>query len=221
MTVMKVLRESLVMFLALTMLTGVIYPVFITLIAQGVFPHQANGSLIAAREESPGYEQRQESLANRFFFWNREADQDAPATSPSLVGSELIGQSFTGAEYFWSRPSAAGYNGGASTGSNYGPTNPAQLDAVKQRVVDAKTAHMGEGDVPVDFVTASGSGLDPHISPAAAAFQVDRVAEARKLDRARVRDLVAEHTEGRTFGVLGEPHVNVLTLNLALDSLTR
>lgn len=184
---MKVLRESLVIFLALTVLTGVVYPLAITLIGQGVFPHQANGSLIVRDNEA--------------------------------VGSELIGQSFTDSKYFWGRPSAAGYNGGASTGSNYGPTNPAQLDAVRQRVADAKAANGGEENMPIDLVTASGSGLDPHISPAAAAYQVSRVANARKLDEARVRELVADHTEGRTFGVLGEPRVSVLTLNLALDEL--
>lgn len=184
---MKVLRATLVMFLVLTVLTGLVYPLAVTLIAQGVFPHNANGSLIV---------------------------RDGKA-----VGSELIGQAFTDPKYFWSRPSAAGYNGGASTGSNYGPTNPAQLDAVKQRVAEAHTANPGEAAVPVDLVTASASGLDPHITPAAAEYQVSRVAQARKLDEARVHELVADHTEGRTFGVLGEPRVNVLSLNLALDNL--
>ena len=218
---MKVLRESLVMFAALTLLTGVVYPVAITLIAQGVFPHQANGSLVVVRQESPGYGPHQESLANRYFFSSREEGDTSSAASTKLVGSELIGQAFTDSRYFWSRPSAAGYNGGASTGSNFGPTNPAQLDAVKQRAADSKAAHAGEGDVPVDLVTASGSGLDPHITPAAAAFQVSRVAAARNMDRARVRELIAEHTTGRTFGLLGEARVNVLTLNLALDDLAR
>lgn len=182
---MKTLRESLVMFVALTVLTGVVYPLTTTLIAQGVFPHQANGSLIV---------------------------RDGKA-----VGSELIGQAFTDPKYFWSRPSAAGYNGGASTGSNYGPTNPAQLAAVRQRVDDARAANGSQSKVPIDLVTASASGLDPHISPAAAEYQVSRIAKARKVDEARIRELVLEHTEGRTFGVLGEPRVNVLTLNLALD----
>jgi potassium-transporting ATPase KdpC subunit len=218
---MKALRESLVMFVALTLLTGIAYPVVITLIAQIVFPYQANGSLIVLRQDSPGYERHRESFGNRYFFWSRaDADQTA-AAKVRLIGSELIGQSFTDARYFWSRPSAAGYNGGASAGSNYGPTNPAQLDALKQRVADSKAVHAGEGDVPVDLVTASGSGLDPHISPAAAAFQVSRVAQARGIDRAQVRELVAVHTSSRTFGLLGEPRVNVLTLNLALDSLAR
>lgn len=184
---MKVLRETLVMFVALTVLTGVLYPLAITLIAQIVFPHKANGSLIVRDGKS--------------------------------VGSELIGQDFTDPKYFWGRPSAAGYNGGASTGSNYGPTNPAQLDAVRQRAADVKTANGREDEVPIDLVTASASGLDPHISPAAAEYQVHRVASARNLDEARVRELLADHTESRTFGVLGEPRVNVLKLNLALDDL--
>jgi K+-transporting ATPase ATPase C chain len=182
---MKTIRETVIVFLALTLLTGVAYPLLITLVGQVAFSHQANGSLI---------------------------ERDG-----KLVGSELIGQTFTDAKYFWSRPSAAGYNGGASTGSNYGPTNPAQLDAVKQRLSDLKSTAEADASVPVDMVTASASGLDPHISPAAAVFQVERVATARNLTAEHVSKLVAEHTEGRTFGVLGEPRVNVLKLNLALD----
>jgi K+-transporting ATPase ATPase C chain len=182
---MKTIRETVIVFLALTLLTGVAYPLLITLVGQVAFSHQANGSLI---------------------------ERDG-----KLVGSELIGQTFTDAKYFWSRPSAAGYNGGASTGSNYGPTNPAQLDAVKQRLSDLKSTAEADASVPVDMVTASASGLDPHISPAAAVFQVERVATARNLTAEQVSEFVAEHTEGRTFGVLGEPRVNVLKLNLALD----
>lgn len=184
---MKVLRETLVMFVALTVLTGIVYPLAITLIAQSVFSHQANGSLTV---------------------------RDGKA-----MGSELVGQAFTDPKYFWGRPAAAGYNGAASTGSNYGPTNPAQLEAVRQRVTEARAANLGSGIVPVDLVTASASGLDPHISPAAAEYQVNRVAQARSLDETVVRGLVAAHTSGRTLGVLGEPRVNVLTLNLALDRL--
>lgn len=182
---MKTIRETVIVFLALTLVTGVAYPLLITLIGQIAFPHQANGSLI---------------------------ERDG-----KLIGSELIGQSFTDAKYFWSRPSAAGYNGGASTGSNLGPTNPAQIDAVKQRLSDLQSANDIKASVPIDMVTASASGLDPHITPAAAAFQVHRVATARNLTSEQVSKLVAEHTEGRTFGVLGEPRVNVLKLNLALD----
>jgi potassium-transporting ATPase KdpC subunit len=184
---MRILRESVIVFIVLSFITGVAYPLAITLVGQVVFPRQANGSLI---------------------------ERDG-----KVVGSELIGQTFADAKYFWSRPSAASYNGSASTGSNYGPTNPAQLDAVKQRVADLKASHDRQTDIPVDLVTASGSGLDPHISPAASEYQVSRVARARNLDVAKIRQLVAEHTAGRTFGVLGEPRVNVLELNLALDEL--
>jgi K+-transporting ATPase ATPase C chain len=185
---MKILRQCMLVFLALAVLTGAVYPLAITLFGQLVFPHQANGSLIERNGK--------------------------------VVGSELIGQSFADPRYFWSRPSAAGYNGGASTGSNLGPTNPAQLDAVKQRVADLKGANNdNETTVPIDLVTASASGLDPHISPAGADFQVSRVAKARNLDERKVSELVASHTESRALGLLGEPRVNVLKLNLALDDV--
>jgi K+-transporting ATPase ATPase C chain len=186
---MKIIREAVLVFVALTLITGVAYPLLITLIGRVAFPHQANGSLI-----------------------EREG---------RLIGSELIGQSFTDPKYFWGRPSAAGYNAGVSTGSNLGPTNPAQLDAVKQRLADLQTAHGTEAKIPIDMVTASASGLDPHLSPAAAALQVNRVATARKLSDDQVMEVVAEHTEGRSLGVLGEPRVNVLKLNLALDEFER
>jgi K+-transporting ATPase ATPase C chain len=185
----SLLRQTVLVFVALTLVTGVAYPVMITVAAQVVFPHQANGSLI---------------------------DRDG-----TLVGSELIGQQFDDPKYFWARPSATSpaYNAGASTGSNYGPTNPAQLDAVRGRAEALKKAHPDQtGPIPVDLVTASGSGLDPHISPAAAAYQITRVAKARAIDAQKVRELVAQHTESRTMGVLGEPRVNVLKLNLALDT---
>lgn len=186
---MKILRQCLLVFLTLAVLTGVVYPLAITVFGQLVFPHQANGSLI----EHDG----------------------------KIVGSELIGQSFADPSYFWSRPSAAAYNGGASTGSNLGPTNPVQLDAVKQHVADLKgTNDESDISVPIDLVTASASGLDPHISPAGADFQVSRVAKARNLDERKVSELVAAYTEGRTLGWLGEPRVNVLKLNLALDDVT-
>lgn len=191
---LRELRPALVIFALLTVITGVLYPAAVTLIAQGVFPHQANGSVVTEGENK--------------------------------LGSELIGQPFDDAKYFWGRPSATSpvpYNGASSTGSNLGPTNPDQLKAVKERVDAIRKAHPEKGDapVPVDLVTASGSGLDPHISPAAAEYQVVRVAKARGLTEARVRQLVADHTEGRTLGLLGEPRVNVLNLNLALDAAAR
>lgn len=180
------LRTAAVVFVGLTVVTGVAYPLLITVIAQTAFHRQANGSLV--------------ELDGR------------------TVGSELIGQGFTGAKYFSSRPSAADYNGAASTGSNLGPTNPAQLDAVKQRVAAQRQAEGTESPVPIDLVTASGSGLDPHLSPAAAEYQVPRIAKERGMTPETVRKLVTAATEGRTFGVLGEPRVNVLRLNLALDA---
>jgi K+-transporting ATPase ATPase C chain len=185
------LRPCLVLFGLLTLLTGVAYPAVVTLLAQAAFPYQANGSVLE-REGRP-------------------------------VGSELIGQPFDGPGYFWGRPSATElfpYNAAASAGSNLGPTNPELRRAVEARVAALRQAHPEqEGPVPVDLVTASASGLDPHISPAAAAYQVTRVARARGLTPDRVRALVAEHTEGRTLGVLGEPRVNVLRLNRALDAV--
>lgn len=190
---MTLWRQSVLIFLVLTVLTGVAYPLLVTGIARVVFPHQASGSLI----ESAG----------------------------KVVGSELIGQQFDDPRYFFSRPSATGptpYNAAASSGSNYGPTNPAQLDAVKGRVESVRQGNPGQSEgIPIDLVTASGSGLDPHISPAAAEFQIARVAKARSLGEKTIRDLVRACTEGRTFGLLGEPRVNVLKLNLALDELQR
>ena len=184
------LRPCLVLFSLLTLLTGVAYPAFIMAIAQTVFHNQANGSLIM---------------------------RDGKA-----VGSDLIGQSFDDPSYFWGRPSATGptgYNAAASSGSNLGPTNPALLDAIKARVEAIHAAHPDQTkSVPVDLVTASASGLDPHISPAAAEYQVVRVAKARKLSEDKVRALIVSQTEGRSFGVMGEPRVNVLRLNLALDA---
>lgn len=187
------LRPALVLFLLLSAVTGIAYPLLTTAIARAVFPQQAAGSLI---------------------------QQDG-----KTVGSALIGQNFSEPQYFWGRPSAtAPYpnNASASSGSNMGPLNPALADAVKARVAALKAADPGNAlPVPVDLVTTSASGLDPHISPAAAYYQVSRVATARKLSAEQVRQLVAEHTQGRQLGVLGEARVNVLELNLALDRVSK
>jgi len=185
------IRSAALMLLVFTVLTGVAYPLLLTGIAQGLMPNAANGSLIV---------------------------QDGKP-----VGSALIGQPFSDAKYFWGRPSATGpfpYNAAASSGSNLGPTNPALAEAVGTRIAALRAADPGnEAPVPVDLVTASASGLDPHISPAAAQFQVPRVARARSLPEERVKQLVVDQTERRQLGVLGEPRVNVLRLNLALDAL--
>jgi K+-transporting ATPase ATPase C chain len=194
------LRSALLVFLSLTVVTGVAYPALVTLIAQAVFPRQANGSII---------------------------ERDG-----KKVGSALIGQPFDDPRYFWGRPSATApfpYNAAASAGSNLGPTNPILVGGedpekepglVRERVKALRDADPGnDRPIPVDLVTASASGLDPHISPAAAEYQVERVARARGLDADTVRQLTAKHTQGRTLGVLGEPRVNVLALNLALDAV--
>lgn len=188
---LKQFRPAIVALAALTLITGIIYPLVMTGIAQIIFPYQANGSLIT----------------------------DDTGT---IIGSELIGQSFDDPGYFWGRLSAAGYNAAASSGSNYGPLNPALIDTVEARINALREAETTAGventlPIPVDLVTASASGLDPHISPASANYQVARVAAVRGLDPADVQALVDQFTEGRTFGLLGEPRVNVLQLNRALD----
>jgi potassium-transporting ATPase KdpC subunit len=187
----SIVRPAVVIFAVLTALTGVAYPLIVTGIAQLAFPIQAAGSLIV-RDGKP-------------------------------VGSSLIGQNFSDPKYFWGRPSATGpqpYNASNSGGSNLGPLNPALLDAVKGRIDALRKADPGNtAPVPVDLVTASGSGLDPHLSVAGARYQATRIANARRLPLAQVQQLIAQHTEGRLMGFLGEPRVSVLLLNLALDGL--
>jgi len=183
------LRPAAVSLVAFTLVTGAAYPLLVTGVGQLLFPRQANGSLIEA--------------------------------GGTKVGSELVGQAFSDPKYFWGRPSATSpypYNAAASSGSNQGPLNPALTEAVTARIKALKDADPDKtAAVPIDLVTASGSGLDPHVSPAAAEYQVSRVAKARGLPPERVRALVAQHTAGRQLGILGEPRVNVLLLNRALD----
>ncbi len=183
------LRTASIVLMLMTVLTGVLYPGVVTVVAQLAFPAQANGSVVAAGD--------------------------------AAAGSSLLGQSFTDPRYFWSRPSATGpqpYNGGASSGSNQGVVNPALATAVQARIANLRAADPTNPlPVPVDLVTASASGLDPHISPAAAQYQQARVARQRGLTESAVAELIAAATEGRTWGLLGEPRVNVLQLNLALD----
>ena len=185
----KHLRPAALMLLWLSLLTGIAYPALVTGLSALAFPGRATGSLVAR--------------------------------DGRIVGSELIGQPFSDPRYFWSRPSATGpypYNAASSSGSNQGPSNPALHEAVAARIAALRAVDPGStAPVPVDLVTASASGLDPHISPAAAAYQAARVARARGVTEAAVRDLVARHTERRQLGVLGEERVNVLKLNLALD----
>jgi K+-transporting ATPase ATPase C chain len=187
------IRPALVLFTMLSVLTGIVYPLAVTGIAKVVFPDQAAGSLIV-KDGKP-------------------------------VGSRLIGQNFTDPKYFWGRPSVTSpqpYNASASGGSNLGPLNPALVDAVKGRIEALKSADPGNAaPIPADLVTASASGLDPHISPAAAEYQVMRVARLRGLSASAVRGLISDNTEGRQLGFLGERRVNVLALNLALDRLAK
>lgn len=188
-TMSSLIRPAATLLAVFTLITGLAYPAAVTGVAAVLFPNQAEGSLVQADGQ--------------------------------VLGSALIGQPFSGAAYFWSRPSATGpvaYNAAASTGSNAGPSNPALHDAVKGRIDALRAANpKAPTAIPVDLVTTSGSGLDPHISPAAAYYQVPRVAAARGMTDAAVRALIESHVESRTFGILGEPRVNVLLLNLALD----
>jgi len=191
MAMIKHLKPAIILFVLLSVLTGVIYPAVVTGLAHLLFPSQANGSLMTDRNDK-------------------------------LTGSRLIGQPFSSPGHFWGRPSATGpfpYNAGASSGSNLGPTNPALVDAVKARIQVLKAADPdNKAPVPADLITASGSGLDPHISPAAAAYQVNRVAKARHINPEILRALIDANTESRQWSFLGEPRINVLTLNLELDA---
>ena len=184
-----ILRNAFISLLLFTILTGIIYPLVVTGIAQVIFPEQANGSIIVKNGKA--------------------------------VGSGLIGQQFDDPKYFWGRPSATGpypYNGAASSGSNLGPNNPDLTSGVEARIKALREAEPGNtARIPVDLVTASGSGLDPHISLAAAEYQVKRVAKVRGIEDTRLRDIVAKNTRGRWLGLIGEPVINVLDLNLALD----
>ncbi len=188
---LTMIRNAAMSLLMFTILTGLIYPLVVTGLAQVIFPGKANGSIITKNGRA--------------------------------VGSELLGQQFDDPKYFWGRLSATTpypYNGGSSSGSNLGPNNPDLMKAVQTRIQALREADPGNpAKIPVDLVTASGSGLDPHISPAAAEYQSDRVAKNRGIDKDKVRVLIAAYTEPREFGILGEPTVNVLKLNLALDQL--
>jgi potassium-transporting ATPase KdpC subunit len=190
---MRTLRQAVACIVVFTVITGVIYPLIVTGIAQLLFPHQANGSLIIDNGKT--------------------------------VGSSLVGQSFSSPKYFWARPSATspiGYNAASSSGSNLGPLNPVLIENVKARIEQLKKADAASKQlVPVDLVTASGSGLDPDISPASAEYQVSRIAKVRNIDEIEIRELVVKLTKSRQLGILGEPRVNVLELNLSLDDLQK
>jgi K+-transporting ATPase ATPase C chain len=190
MQILKQTWSAIAMLLLLTMLTGILYPLAVTGIAALFFPHQSNGSLIVK--------------------------------DGKIHGSELLGQQFSEPQYFWGRLSATGpfpYNSASSSGSNLGPLNPAVRTAAEARAAELRKYDPGIKEIPVDLLTSSGSGLDPHISPAAAAVQVKRVAQERSISIEKVQDLVAKHTAARQLGILGEPRVNVLLLNRELDSL--
>jgi potassium-transporting ATPase KdpC subunit len=187
----QTIRTALLLFAVMTLLTGILYPFAVTGLAQALFYSQANGSLIKINEEK--------------------------------TASELVGQPFSDLRYFWGRPSATtpvSYNAASSSGSNLGPSNPALKDAVEKRITALMAAdRKNRQPIPVDLVTASGSGLDPHISPAAAFYQTSRIARARGIDEKKVADLVRLHIRDRQFGILGEPTVHVLHLNKALDAM--
>ena len=191
MTIFQEIRSAVTILVILTALTGGVYPLVVTILAQTIYPGRANGSLMARDNRT--------------------------------IGSEHIGQSFNDPKYFWGRLSATSpmpYNAAASTGSNYGPMHPQLLEQTRIRLEELAKAGSASGDVPVDLVTSSASGLDPHISPAAAEYQANRVATVRGIETEQVRSLIQECTERRQWGLLGEPRVHVLRLNLALDDLS-
>jgi K+-transporting ATPase ATPase C chain len=213
------LKTAILMTIVTTVICGLLYPAVVTLLAQVLFPNQANGELIRRTASGPNVVPGNLSATSHDSVIPSEArNLSSPSSGGTVIGSHLIGQTFTGDEYFHSRPSAAGagYDPLASGGSNLGPTNRALIERVR---ADAAQLH-GENPgapVPVDLVTASGSGLDPDISPAAAEFQIPRVARARHMGPDALRAIVQRHTLGRQYGIFGEPRVNVLDLNLDLD----
>jgi len=209
----QTIRTATILLTLLTILTGVVYPVAVTMIAQAAFPLQANGSLLEKHVDLPSAPARENP---------RDWRAGSPTHGPYL-GSELVGQPFSDPKYFWGRPSSTApvaYNGLGGSGSNQAPTNPALTDAVRERIAKLRAEDPeNRAAVPVDLVTASASGLDPHISEAAALYQVSRVARVRKIEPFTIDKLVHEHIERPTIGVLGQTRVNVLKLNLALDDL--
>jgi len=243
-----IIKSAFILFAIFTVFTGLAYPALVTAVAQLVFPHQAEGSLVYAPLPIPNPAVLDKQVSGRY-----SSHMDASMADSQVIGSRLVGQAFSAPQYFWPRPSATSpaYNAAASSGSNLGPTNPDYLAAVAKRVEAwrnkainpsaeswgnqpinpsaAAGASASAGNaalaavekIPVDIVTASASGLDPDISPAAARMQIERVARARSLSPEQLRKLVAAHTQGRDFGLFGDPRVNVLELNLALDRLTK
>ena len=209
---LHLIRTAALLLGLLTVLTGLIYPLIVTVVAQAVFPWQANGSLV-----------KHPRLIRQLVPRDGErVGPEHPGTSEMWVGSELIGQSFNDPKYFWGRPSATAsvaYNGLGGSGSNQAATNPALVEAVRERVARLQSADPGNhAQIPVDLVTASSSGLDPHISEAAALYQVSRVARVRKSDSTTLNTIVQSHVERPTMGVFGQSRVNVLKLNLELDT---
>ncbi len=234
-----IIKSAFILFAIFTVFTGLAYPAFVTAVAHLVFPHQAEGSLVYAPLSTANPPVLHQQVSGQ-----ESSHMDGPLADSQVIGSRLVGQAFTAPQYFWPRPSATSpaYNAAASSGSNLGPTNPDFLATVAKRVEFWRAQSQNESSpassdrvgiaadniasasisekIPVDIVTASASGLDPDISPAAARLQINRVAKARTLAPEQVGKLIAEHTKGRDLGLLGDPRINVLELNLALDQLT-